>query len=273
MTEAEFLDGIRNALERDASSHAVTETDVRDIEMFHRLREYFYTKFPTQESLNGFSKDDYAQVIIGFSEEEINRQRVRIEYLERAVKTLNSQNQLLVNAMNKLTESDLTLLDRRKIKDQTIMSLPVDRDGMRQCRHGGKFYGCGRWFYPNEENDRSYYCPECRSNSGARRIERLRRRRRESGKEMADWASPKLQEHEIYQPSSERKETIRAIGNKICDRNEESLRELAQTERQRRIEQQPKEERVTKVNVLLTELDRYGTTHFPSAQERENKEE
>lgn len=47
-------------------------------------------------------------------------------------------------------------------------------EGMRQCKHGGKFHGCGEWYYPSGPDDRSNYCPTCRAKAGAERVARFR---------------------------------------------------------------------------------------------------
>lgn len=49
-------------------------------------------------------------------------------------------------------------------------------EGMRQCKQGGKFHGCGEWYYQDGPEDRSNYCPSCRKKAGAERVARHRMR-------------------------------------------------------------------------------------------------
>jgi len=51
-------------------------------------------------------------------------------------------------------------------------------EGMRQCKQGGKFHGCGEWYFSDGHEDRSHYCPACRAKAGAERVARLRSKRR-----------------------------------------------------------------------------------------------
>jgi hypothetical protein len=59
---------------------------------------------------------------------------------------------------------------------EKIYSADNPHEGMRQCKQGGKFHGCGKWYRPSGPDDRSHYCPECRAKAGAQRVARYRAR-------------------------------------------------------------------------------------------------